>query len=173
MGTTASRAQGPSNSGKCEKACCPSGLLLLLFLFLLPWYPWRSHERRACSRTDCSGLAAPGCTSGHRGRPRNSPHAEEFCSVSGGLQTSEWCFFVRRLRLLFSPSAAAAAAAACVCCLYACESRRSGVCGGGNRDEEGVVLLLCTVTDTTPLFLSLFQGHFARCYTYILHRHRR
>lgn len=39
VGTTASQAQGLSDSGQSEGARCPPGPLLLLFLFLLPWYP--------------------------------------------------------------------------------------------------------------------------------------
>lgn len=42
--------KGSQTAGKSEKACCQSGSLSLLFLFLLPWYPWRSHEQRACFR---------------------------------------------------------------------------------------------------------------------------
>lgn len=74
--------KGLSNSGKCEKACCcPSGLLSLLFLFLLPWYPWPGLVN--------GGLVSDGLQCPHDedeeawggGSPRNSPHTEEFCSL--------------------------------------------------------------------------------------------
>lgn len=55
-------------------------LLLLLFLFLLPWYPWRSHEQRACFRW--TAVPSPLLAACHnRGSPRNSPHTDEFCGV--------------------------------------------------------------------------------------------
>lgn len=34
--------------GTSVKAACPSGLLLWLFMFLLPRYPWPCHEQRVC-----------------------------------------------------------------------------------------------------------------------------
>lgn len=63
-----------------EKACCLSGLLLLLFMFLLPRYPWRSHEQKACFRWTAVPLLLPAAHP-DQGSPRNSPHAVEFCSV--------------------------------------------------------------------------------------------
>lgn len=53
-----------SAGGNSEKGCFLSGLLLLLFMFLLPWYPWWSHEQRGLFQKDCNAHAAPSYTSG-------------------------------------------------------------------------------------------------------------
>lgn len=150
VGTTASRAQGLSNSGKCEKACCLSGLLLLLFLFLLPWYPWRPHEQRACFQMDCGALAASpahqdkGALLGIAHTLRNSAASRP------DVQTSE-CVFIPASTLLFQAGVqqqhpcSVHAVFVCVC---VCECMHAGREGGWCCHRY------CSLS------LSLCQGHF-------------
>lgn len=127
-----SRAQGLSNSGKCEKACCLSGLLLLLFLFLLPWYPWRPHEQRACFQMDCGALAASpahqdkGALLGIAHTLRNSAASRP------DVQTSE-CVFIPASTLLFQagvqqqhPCSVHAVLYVCVCVSACMQAEREG-----------------------------------------------
>lgn len=68
------------HEGKSEKACCLSGLLLSLFMFLLPWYPWQSYEQRAYFGRTAVPSLLPAAHPDH-GYPWNKPHAVRFCSV--------------------------------------------------------------------------------------------
>lgn len=98
------------HKGKSERACCLSGFLLLLFMFLLLWSPWRSHEQRASFRWTAVPSLLPAAHP-DEGSPQNRPHAVEFCSM--------WAFTRFSVFIpLFSQCTATTAL--CACCLYVC-----------------------------------------------------
>lgn len=138
VGTTASRAQGLSNSGKSEKACCQSGSLLLLFLFLLHWYPWRPHEQRACFRRTGVPSQLPGCTSWQRAllgiahTLRNSAESRP---------PDVWVCFYPMSMLLISQRAATTTAV-CACCMHVIVGREESLSHSGS-----FFALCCTLSD--------------------------